>query len=137
MRRWLSIALVGCVIHLTLAPAFAMSMSLQACCRRATQPIRDSANEMSTEHCHGAMNSNAVASKASVPVETTLHAGAGKCPMTCCDQSQSVSKFAVALGASASSISTEAFGAVQSISVFVANGFSSHTDRGPPSLLLS
>jgi hypothetical protein len=69
--------------------------------------------------------------------DTAMHAvqQEEKCPMSCCMQASSSSAARPVLAAASSALLLQSVTFILSESqVFTAAGFSSHTDRGPPSI---
>jgi hypothetical protein len=129
MRRGISLALIGCVIHIALAPALAMSM--MACCRvPMAQAHAAQSHKMGAEHCHGSSASTSDSGAS----EKSFQAAPGRCSIRCCIDSHAVSKFALVQTSHALESTLATVAVAPLTPVFVSNGFSSHTDRGPPTV---
>jgi hypothetical protein len=94
----------------------------------ATQPK----DEMQSHHCHGTNDAPAAVENPST--DKSFDAIQAKCRMRSCDKSHSAAKFVISHSSVAANVSDVTTVAARVITAFVANGFSSHTDRGPPVL---
>lgn len=126
MRRILAIASLMALILSVAGPLWAAhcaSMGKVAMCHRsvAQQHEHHCDTMMEEQNDTGAPDS-----------ESTIRSLPAKCPMQCCMQTQSGTETAV----SAISLLPELTVSDSAIDfptiIFVSNGFSSHTDRGPP-----
>ena len=127
MRRFLSITAIAAVICSTSAPLLAAACPHSQAARTC--------HGKQVEHPHCAMIHRHQAEDATPPYESAeiqIGRSATDCPMDCCAAShpQGIAAAAV-ISMSPSLIDTEQNLAWSPI-IFTRNGFSSHTDRGPP-----
>lgn len=64
--------------------------------------------------------------------EAAMHGLTGKCPMNCCMQSQAGNGVAAPAISLLPLLAVAEYHTFPTMVVFTRNGFSSHTDRGPP-----
>jgi hypothetical protein len=130
MRRLISISTAAALLFSLVSPLLAqtcMKNMVHASCHRLSQSA-------SHHHCDG-MTEHHHEDEMPVPIQSdSINASPSNCPMNCCLSARAGVQAAVA---------TQMLIAPQLASsaelppvkvVFVASGFSSHTDRGPPSL---
>jgi hypothetical protein len=131
MRRILSIAAIFALISSSLSPLMAATM-----CAGTGKVMSCHGGEMDTSCDRHAHHHDATPSDSSPSFsEASMDDNNSKCPMDCCAPShgQNQAKTAVVVALPLPLVAEHGFG-YTSIA-FVRVGFSSHTDRGPPSLL--
>ena len=128
-----SILALLAILYPVASPLWASTMEPQhsAMCHRMAMGAAK-ASSQPAHHCHGIDADNNSAQNSSTP---SFNAGSSEqCPMNCCVQS--VPRTVAALPAVSSLpvlVDTEVSAHVVPVT-FTSVGFSSHTDRGPPSL---
>lgn len=138
MRRIYSILALLAIVYPVASPLWANAMEPQhaAMCHRMAMGSA-SASSQPSHHCHDMSSQDMSGEDDSAQNSSTPSFSANsseECPMNCCVQS--VPPTVAALPASSSLpllVATEASRHVVPVA-FTSVGFSSHTDRGPPSL---
>ena len=121
MRRILAITVIGALICATGLPLWA-----SACANMKTAPM---CHRMAPEH-HCDMESQDDSGDQETGLTMSSHTS--DCPMRCCMQSSAGTSIAVASRSDAVLLPVITDPVYSTTPTFVTNGFSSHTDRGPP-----
>lgn len=124
MRRIFAITLIASLIFSVASPAWATAcaaMHKTSMCHRTA-----------AQHHHCEMMMEQEDETAAPDSEAAMHSLPGKCPMNCCMQSQARNAAAAPAISFLPKLAVTEYHAVPAAVVFTRNGFSSHTDRGPP-----
>jgi len=128
-----SILALLAILYPVASPLWASAMEPQhsAMCHRMAMGVAKTSSQPS-HHCHDMAGDDDSARDSSTP---SLSAGSSEqCPMNCCVQSVPRTAAALPVASSLSLlVAIEASAHVVPVT-FTSAGFSSHTDRGPPSL---
>jgi hypothetical protein len=127
MRRFFSITTIVALMSSSVLPLLAAS------CPHVKHVMACHRTEVQTHHCHGAAAESEPASERQTN-GSAFDGGqaSNNCPMDCCAPGQRTSAIAVPVLSLLSPLAvTEQHLPVARV-VFTATGFSSHTDRGPP-----
>lgn len=134
MRRLLAITVITALICSTGMPVWASAceaMHKTSLCHRVPGS-RATSKSAPKHHCDSMVMEDEQDAAPASDSETVVKGGSHECPMQCCAQAQAATSSAVASAALIDGlISSEDHVYVPAVT-FCTPGFSSHTDRGPP-----
>lgn len=124
MRRIFAITLIASLIFSVASPAWAT-----ACAAMNKTPM---CHRTAAHHHHCDMMMDQEDETTTPDSELAVRSLPGKCPMQCCIQAQAGNWTAVPAISFLAQLTVAEYHTVPAKVVFTRNGFSSHTDRGPP-----
>lgn len=136
MQRICSIVALLAVLLPVASPLWASTgtMPYGASCHRMAMQNAARATSAQEHHCHGMAAEQAKAPEEGNAPAMGSAAGSEKCPMNCCLQSAPPPAATLPTASALPLLHTTDFKMHSVAIIFSSPGFSSHTDRGPPSI---